>query len=133
MEKLFQFLYYGTTFYYFFNMGINKFLEKVSWKLHRINFKVSLFTLGYYGDSSSFNFRIFTVLNKLRESSLLSFSFRLPNKTYVKRFVVDHWDFLFLRHPLYKKYESLIDKELWSVRGITKTEEFTRKVLSKLF
>jgi hypothetical protein len=114
-------------------MDINKFLEKVSWKLHRVSFKVSLFTIGYYGDSSSFNFRFFTVLNKLHESSLLAFAFRLPNKTHVKRFVVDHWDFLFLRRPLYKKYESLIDKELWSVRGFTKTEEFTRKVLSKLF
>jgi hypothetical protein len=114
-------------------MGINKFLEKVSWKLHRVSFKVSLFTVGYYGDSSAFNFRILTVLNKLRESSLFAFSFRLPNKTYVKRFVVDHWDFLFLRHSLYKKYDSLIDKELWSRNGLTKTEEFTRKVLSKLF
>jgi hypothetical protein len=114
-------------------MNINRFLEKVSWKLHRVSFKVSLFTIGYYGDSSAFNFRVFTILNKLHESSLLSFSFRLPNKTYVNRFVVDHWDFLFLRHPLYKKYESLIDKEFWSVRGINKTEEFTRRVLSKLF
>ena len=114
-------------------MDINKFLEKVSWKLHRVSFKISLFSIGYYGDASAFNFRFFTVLNKLHESSLLSFSFRLPNKTYVKRFVIDHWDFLFLRRPLYKKYDSLIDKELWSRNGLTKTEEFTRKVLSKLF
>ena len=114
-------------------MNINTFLEKVSWKLHRVSFKISLFTIGYYGDASVFNFRVFTVLNKLQESSLLSFSFRLPNKTYVKRFVIDHWDFLFLRHYLYKKYDSLIDKSLWTVRGLTKTEEFTCKVLSKLF
>jgi len=114
-------------------MDINKLLEKVSWKLHRVSFKVSLFTIGYYGDSSAFNFRVFTVLNKLHESSLLAFSFRLPNKTYVKRFVVDHWDFLFLRHSLYKKFERLIDKELWTKKGLTKTEELTRKLLSKLF
>jgi hypothetical protein len=114
-------------------MGINKFLEKVSWKLHRVSFKVSLFTIGYYGDSSAFNFRVFTVLNKLQESSLLAFSFRLPNKTYVKRFVVDHWDFLFLRHSLYKKYDSLIDKELWTRNGITKMDNIKLKVLRKLF
>ena len=114
-------------------MDINTFLEKVSWKLHRVRFKVNLFTIGYYGDSSSFNFIVFTILNKLKKSSLLSFSFRLPNKTNVKRFVVDHWDFLFLRHYLYKKYDSLIDKELWSRDGLTKTETFKRKVLSKLF
>jgi hypothetical protein len=114
-------------------MSINKFLEKVSWKLHRVSFKVSLFTIGYNGDASVFNFRVFTVLNKLQESSLLSFSFRLPNKTYVKRFVIDHWDFLFLRHYLYKKYDSLIDKALWTRDGITKMDSIKLKVLSKLF
>lgn len=114
-------------------MDINKFLEKVSWKLHRVSFKVSLLTIGYYGDSSSFNFRVFTVLNKLQESSLLSFSFRLPNKTYVKRFVIDHWDFLFLRHYLYKKYDSLIDKELWTVKGLSKWDRFKMRILRKIF
>jgi hypothetical protein len=114
-------------------MDINKFLEKVSWKLHRVSFKVSLFNIGYYGDSSSFNFRVFTILNKLQESSLLSLSFRLPNKTYVKRFVVDHWDFLFLRHYLYKKYDSLIDKALWTRDGVTKMDKIKLKVLRKLF
>jgi hypothetical protein len=114
-------------------MDINTFLEKVSWKLHRVSFKVSLFTIGYYGDASVFNFRVFTVLNKLQESSLLSFSFRLPNKTYVKRFVIDHWDFLFLRHYLYKKYDSLIDKELWTRKGITKIDNIKLKILRKLF
>jgi hypothetical protein len=114
-------------------MDINRFLEKVSWKLHRVSFKVSLFTVGYYGDSSSFNFRVLTILNKLHESSLLSLSFRLPNKTYVKRFVVDHWDFLFLRHYLYKKYDSLVDKALWTRDRITKMDNIKLKVLSKLF
>jgi hypothetical protein len=114
-------------------MNINTFLEKVSWKLHRVSFKVSLFTIGYYGDASVFNFRVFTVLNKLQESSLLSFSFRLPNKTYVKRFVIDHWDFLFLRHYLYKKYDSLVDKALWTRDRITKMDNIKLKVLSKLF
>ena len=114
-------------------MNINTFLEKVSWKLHRVSFKVSLFTIGYYGDASVFNFRVFTILNKLQESSLLSFSFRLPNKTYVKRFVIDHWDFLFLRHYLYKKYDSLVDKALWTRDRITKMDNIKLKVLSKLF
>jgi hypothetical protein len=114
-------------------MNINTFLEKVSWKLHRVSFKISLLTIGYYGDSSSFNFRVLTILNKLHESSLLSLSFRLPNKTYVKRFVVDHWDFLFLRSPLYKKFESLIDKELWTVRGLTKMDRLKMRILRKFF
>jgi hypothetical protein len=114
-------------------MNINTFLEKVSWKLHRVSFKVTLFSIGYYGDSSAFNFRFFTVLNKLHEGSLLAFSFRLPNKTYVKRFVVDHWDFLFLRHSLYKEFERLIDKELWTRRGLTKMDRLKMRILRKFF
>ena len=114
-------------------MNINKFLEKVSWKLHRVSFKISLFSIGYYGDASAFNFRFFTVLNKLHESSLLAFSFRLPNKTYVKRFVIDHWDFLFLRNYLYKQYESLIDKELWTIRGMSKWDKLKMRILRKFF
>jgi hypothetical protein len=57
----------------------------------------------------------------------------LPNKTYVKRFVVDHWDFLFLRHSLYKKFERLIDKELWTKRGLTKMDRLKMRILRKFF
>jgi hypothetical protein len=57
----------------------------------------------------------------------------LPNKTYVKRFVVDHWDFLFLRHSLYKEFERLIDKELWTRRGLTKMDRLKMRILRKFF
>lgn len=114
-------------------MDIHKFLEKVSWKLHRVSFKVSLFTIGYYGDSSSFYFKVLTFHNKLQRSSLLSFSFRLPNKTNVRRFVIDHWDFLFVRNYLYNKFDNLLDKELWTINRMTKTDRFKLKILSKLF
>jgi hypothetical protein len=114
-------------------MELNKFFEKVSWKLHRVNFKFNLFSIKYDGSNSAGSFAIFSITRRLRKSSLLSWSFRLPNKTNVKRFVTDSWDFLFLRNYLYKRYESLIDKELWTVRGLTKTEQFKRRILSKLF
>lgn len=114
-------------------MNMNKLLEKISWKLHRVNFKIKLFTFKYDGGNSSCGFKVLSVVNRLKESSLLSWSFRLPNKTNVKVFVTDHWDFLFLRNYLYKKYERLIEKELWTRRGLTKNENLARRLLSKLF
>lgn len=114
-------------------MKVNEFLEKVSWKLHRINFKVSLFSVKYDGSNSAGSFAFFSVTNRLRKSSLLAWSFRLPNKTNVKRFVTDRWDFLFLRNYLYNKFVSLIDKELWTKKGLTKWESKKLRFLSKLF
>jgi hypothetical protein len=112
---------------------MQRFLEKISWKFRKINIAFSLFHIDWSGASSYFSFSIFKIVYNLRAYSLFEVDLLLPNKTTHKYFRVYSWDFLFLRHPLYKKFESLIDKELWTVRGLTKTEEFTRKVLSKLF
>ena len=114
-------------------MKINNILEKVSWKLHRVNFKVVLFSAKYDGSNSAASFAFFSITKRLRKSSLLAWSFRLPNKTNVKRFVTDRWDFLFLRNYLYKKYESLIDKELWTIRGLSKLDRLKMRILRKIF
>jgi len=114
-------------------MKVNELLEKVSWKLHRVNFKFVLFSAKYDGSNSAGGFAFFSITKQLRKSSLLSWSFRLPNKTNVKRFVTDRWDFLFLRNYLYGKYESLIDKDLWSRNGMTKMDRVKFKILRKLF
>lgn len=114
-------------------MKVNELLEKVSWKLHRVNFKFVLFSAKYDGSNSAGSFAFFSITKKLRKSSLLSWSFRLPNKTNVNRFVTDRWDFLFLRNYLYNKFESLVDKELWTVKGLSKWESKKLRFLSKLF
>lgn len=114
-------------------MKVNELLEKVSWKLHRVNFKFVLFSAKYDGSNSAGSFAFFSITKQLRKSSLLSWSFRLPNKTNVKRFVTDRWDFLFLRNYLYKKFESLIDKELWTVKGLSKWDRFKMRILRKIF
>ena len=114
-------------------MKVNEFLEKVSWKLHRINFKVVLFSAKYDGSNSAGSFAFFSITNRLRKSSLLAWSFRLPNKTNVKRFVTDRWDFLFLRNYLYNKFLNLIDKELWTRKGLTKLDKFKMRILRKMF
>jgi len=114
-------------------MKVNQLLEKVSWKLHRVNFKFVLFSFKYDGSNSVGSFAFFSITNRLRKSSLLAWSFRLPNKTNVKRFVTDRWDFLFLRNYLYNKFESLVDKELWTKKGLSKWETRKLRFLSKLF
>lgn len=114
-------------------MNVNRFLEKVSWKLHRVNFRLVVFSAGYHGGTSSGHFIFLGVVNHYKESSLLAWSFRLPNKTNVTRFTTDTWDFLYLRNYLYKKYDSLIDKDLWSRNGMTKMDKLKFKVLRKLF
>jgi hypothetical protein len=114
-------------------MGMNKFLEKLSWKLHKVNFRLVIFSTGYHGGTSSGNFMLLGFVNHYKESSLLSWSFRLPNKTHVSKFVIDSWDFLYLRNYFYDRYESLLDKELWNRSRITKMDRIKLKVLSKLF
>lgn len=114
-------------------MNVNKFLEKVSWKLHRKNFRLVVFSAGYHGGTSSGHFILLGIVDHYKESSLLAWSFRLPNKTNVKRFTTDAWDFLYLRNFLYKQYEILIEKGLWTRNGMTKMEKFKFKVLRNLF
>lgn len=114
-------------------MKVNELLEKVSWKLYRVNFKFVLFSAKYDGSNSAASFAFFSITKRLRKSSLLAWSFRLPNKTNVKRFVTDRWDFLFLRNYLYGKYDSLIDKDLWSRKGMTRMDRIKFKILRKLF
>ena len=65
--------------------------------------------------------------------SLLAFFFRLPNKTIVKRFAIDHWDFLYLHRPLYRVYDRLNDRELWNPTSFTIIDTIKLKILDKLF
>ena len=81
-------------------MNVNSILEKVSWKLRRVNFRLVVLSAGYEGGTSSGHFSFLTIVNQYQESSLLSWSFRLPNKTNVRRFVIDRWDFFYLRNFL---------------------------------
>ena len=114
-------------------MDSTKIMEKISWKLHRLNFKFIMCSFSYDGSNSSFDFTLFGFVKDFTKSSLLAWSFRLPNKTHVRRFVTDRWDFLFMRNFLYEKYDSLIDKEIWSRDRMTRWDKIKLKVLTKLF
>ena len=109
---------------------MNRLLEKIAWKTHRWNFEFSLFKLVYKSNEIGFDFICFTIA--FRKYSLISFHFRLPNKTTVRRFVVDSWDFLYLYNFLFTKWENLHDRALWSRNSLSTWEEIQLKILSKI-
>ena len=109
---------------------MNRLLEKIAWKTRRWNLKFSLLNLSHKSNEITFDFVCFTI--SFRDYSLLSLHFRLPNKTTVKRFVVDSWDFLFLYNFLFTKWERLSDRALWSRNSLSTWEEIQLKILSKI-
>ena len=112
-------------------MGIQKYLEKISWLTRRWNIKFQLLNIYVHDHDETWGFNIGSFIIDYHLYSFLSFEFRLPNKTNVKKFVVDHWDFLYLRNFLWNKLEDLEDRKTWV--GLSKTENIQHKFLGKLF
>ena len=109
-----------------------KVAEEISWRTRQWNFKYSNFELLLNEGGSTWGLKsiIFTV--NYREYALLSLEFRLPNKTSVRKLTVDHWDVLFLRNWLWRTYESLSDRDLWS-GNLSTWESIKLRTLDKLF
>lgn len=115
-------------------MGIiHNILEKVSWKTHKWNYKFDLLQIDLHDNQESWGFKLLNFSVNYRDYSLLAFFFRLPNKTTVKRFAIDHWDFLYLYRPLYKVYDKLNDRELWNPNSFTTIDTIKLKILDLLF
>lgn len=109
-----------------------KVAEEISWRTHQWNFKYSSFELLLNEGGNTWGLKaiIFTV--NYREYALLSFEFRLPNKTSVRKLTVDHWDVLFLRNWLWKMYDDLSDRDLWS-KNLSTWDSIKLSTLDKLF
>jgi len=110
---------------------IQKTLEKISWLTRRWNFKFQFLTIYLHDGDSTWGFNLGSFLVDYHLYCFLSFEFRLPNKTNVKKFVVDHWDFLYLRHPLWNGFIELEEKRIWV--GLSRFETTKYKILAKLF
>lgn len=109
---------------------MKKLLEKIAWKTRRWNFEFTLFRLMYKSNIIEIDLCSFSI--NFGNYSILSIHFRLPNKTDVKRFVIDRWDIFFIYTFLYKKWEQLDDKALWNKNSMTFLEEFQLKILDKI-
>ena len=117
---------------YKINETMNRILERISWKTRRWNFKYQSFILYLHNDTTwGFSIAVFTINN--REYSMLSIQFRLPNKTNVKVLSLDHWDILFLRNYLFKRWDHLDDSYMWHKEGLTKWEIIQLRFLDKIF
>lgn len=115
-------------------MGIvNSILEKISWKTHKWNLSFDLLQIDLHDNQESWGFKLFNFSVNYYDYSLLAFFFRLPNKTTVKKFAIDHWDFLYLYRPLYRVYDRLNDRELWNPNNFTIIDTIKLKILNKLF
>lgn len=113
-------------------MRFKTLLEKISWKTRRWNFKFHLLNLYLHDGDESWGFNFFTFCVNFRFYSLLSFEFRLPNKTTVKRFVIDDWDFFFIKRPLWNRYDDLSERKLWGSQ-LTNWEKFQIRILERIF
>ena len=107
-------------------------LEKVSWKTRRVNLKFYLFNLDLHDHNGSWGFCFFRIEKNFNNYSLLSFKFRLPNKTTVKNFTVDEWDILFVRRFLFLTYEDLCEKKIWG-NELSLMDRVNLNILEKLF
>lgn len=112
---------------------INRILEKISWKTHKWNLSFDLFQMDLHDSMESWGFKLLNFNVHHRDYSLLAFFFRLPNKTKVKVFTIDHWDFLYLYRPLFKIYEKLDDRHLWNRNSLTALDRLKLKILNKIF
>jgi len=92
---------------------MKKLLEKISWSTRKWNYKFSLLNVNLHDHEGSWGLSICTFSVNFQTYSLFSIEIRLPNRTHVQRLVVDDWDFLFLSRPIYRKYDKLVDAEIY--------------------
>jgi hypothetical protein len=105
-------------------------LEKIAWKTRRWNFEFSLFKLVFKPDGIGFDLIHFVFL--FRKYNFFSLYFRLPNKTTVKKFVVDSWDFLFLYNFLYERWDKLAERALWNKQSLSNWDRIQLRILNKI-
>jgi hypothetical protein len=111
---------------------MQRFLEKISWKLRRVEITFCPMCLNWSGGWSYFTFSICKIQYSLRSYSLFEIAFRLPNKTTTKSFYVNAWDILFIKNYLFNLHEKLSDQDLWNVRGMSSWDKFKLKILDKI-
>jgi len=111
---------------------INNVLHKIAWKTRRWNLRINLLNIYLHDGDECWGFSICEVVNQYRSYSLLSFEFRLPNRTTVRRFTVDSFDILFIATPLRKWAIDLDDAIMWG-RVPTTFQRVLLKIVEKVF
>jgi len=110
---------------------MKKLLERISWLTRRWNFSFHLFDLYLHDHNETWGFNLFEIRANFKNYSLLRLECRFPNKTTVRRFVIDSWDILFISQFLWKHYQDLDDRQMWS-RNLSAWEKIKLIVLQKI-
>lgn len=113
-------------------MSTQKLLEKISWKTRKWNLKFHLFNLYLHDHDGSWGFNLLAFNYNFQFYSLLSFEFRLPDKTTVRKFTVNDWDFLWLYNPLWEIYDDLSESKLWGAK-LSCWDKFRLSILDNIF
>ncbi len=109
---------------------MNRLLEKIAWKTRRWNIEFTLFRLMHKSNIIEIDLCSFSV--NFGDYSLLSIHFRLPNKTNVRRFVIDRWDIFFVYTFLNKRWAELDDRALWNKNSLSTWDKIQLKILDKV-
>ena len=112
---------------------MKKLLQKISWKTRKIRLTITFLKIYLHDQQETWGFNLLGINHDLREYSLLRFEFRLPNRTNIRRFTVDSWDFLYLSRPLWDEYDNLSDHYLWSMNDPEGWDKIKLNILGKLF
>jgi hypothetical protein len=107
-------------------------LQKISWRTRRWNLAITLFEVLLHDQHGSWGVNILDFKYKFRSHSLFCIDFRLPNGADVREITIDHFDFLYLRTPLWKAYDSLSDRKLWG-SNLSKIDTIKLTILDKIF
>jgi hypothetical protein len=110
---------------------MSKLLEKIAWKTRKFQLKCDLFIL-YINSDDTWGFSALNIRYRYIDYSLLSIKINLPNKTYVNRLKLYHWDVLFLRNHLWKTYDNLSDSKLWGSK-LSIINGIKLNILKKIF
>ena len=112
---------------------MKKLLENISWRTRKWNIQFELLSLNLHNKDGAWGFKFITFTYSWRDYSLLSFNFRLPNKTNIQEFTIDEWDILFLNYQLWKIYDKLDDRHTWNKRSLNNIEKIKLNILNKIF
>ena len=110
-------------------MKIRKLLQKMAWKTHRWDTKVSLFNIYLGGDNHKFGFQILNIDNGIQwEGSLLEVAWFFPTVTHRGELRLD---VLFLFEIWDNWCIDMIDRKLWGSK-LTRWERINSYLNTKL-
>ena len=109
-----------------------KLLKKISWKTRKWNIKINILDIFLHDGQSSWGFTLLELVYNYHSYSFLAIEFRLPNGADIKKFTIDHFDFLYMRLPLWRYWSDLDDSKMWGGK-LSKFEITAHKIIGKLF